>query len=81
MSKLIRERENNFEKLLLRIFKKEIIRTYRIGDKVIVFKPILWDKFASRWTPGYTINNSLKPGAGIIQKETNKLTLYLYKHI
>ncbi|KAF9760594.1 Retrovirus-related Pol polyprotein from transposon [Nosema granulosis] len=55
--------------------KKRAKDTFRIGDRVLVYKKQLSDKIKAEWIPGYTILEKIEPDAYIVTKGTSKCRL------
>lgn len=76
-SELVNERDANFDKYKKAIVKGKIqIKTdFKVGDKVLVYKPNPVGKFSCNWEPGYTIEEVIKPDAYLVTRNQKRFRL------
>ncbi|KAF9760555.1 Transposon Tf2-6 polyprotein, partial [Nosema granulosis] len=75
--RLYDRRQHNLEKYRKSITKGciEIPTTFKIGDRVLVFKKKLSNKLLSCWTPGYVVVGMIPPDAYLVKSGNTTIRL------
>ena len=73
-----RERDMRFNDYALKSIQKgkiELKSSLKAGDRVLIYKEPLKNKFSQKWWPGYTVKAIVQPSAYIVSDGKSELRL------